>query len=53
MNQSLKESGKNFEALLARYPENDYKIPTIYNLYRVYLALGDEEKSEYYKTNFA
>ncbi len=44
-----KESGKNFETLLERYPENDYKIPTIYNLYRVYLAMGDTEKSEYYK----
>ncbi len=44
-----KESNKNFETLLQRYPENDYKIPTIYNLYRVNLALGDEEKAEYYK----
>ena len=44
-----KESGRNFETLLQRYPENQYKIPTVYNLYRVYLALGDEEKSDYYK----
>ncbi len=44
-----KEAGKNFETLLSRYPENQYKIPTIYNLYRVYLALGDQEKSDYYK----
>ncbi len=44
-----KESGRNFETLLQRYPENQYKLPTIYNLYRVYLALGDEEKSDYYK----
>ncbi|MDQ3051465.1 MAG: tetratricopeptide repeat protein [Bacteroidota bacterium] len=44
-----KESNKNFETLLQRYPENDYKLPTIYNLYRVNLALGDEEKANYYK----
>ncbi|MBL0342248.1 MAG: tetratricopeptide repeat protein [Bacteroidetes bacterium] len=42
-------AGKNFETLLTRYPENLYKVPTIYNLYRVYLAMGEMDKSDYYK----
>ena len=44
-----KAAGGSFETLMQRYPDNQYKIPTYYNLYRVYLALGNEEKSDYYK----
>lgn len=44
-----KESAVVFETLLQRYPDNEYKIPTYYNLYRVYLMLGNEEKAQYYK----
>lgn len=50
--ESLKEypeSRDNFEKLLERFPESNYKLPTYYNLYRLYSALGDPEKSEYYK----
>ncbi|MBK8846359.1 MAG: tetratricopeptide repeat protein [Bacteroidetes bacterium] len=50
--ESLKEypeSRDNFEKLLVRFPESNYKLPTYYNLYRLYSALGDPEKSEYYK----
>ena len=43
------ESAKTFEELLRRYPDNEYKVPTYYNLYRVFLALENEEKSNYYK----
>jgi tetratricopeptide (TPR) repeat protein len=44
-----KEARDNFETLMKRYPENQYKLPTMYNLYRVYLALDDMEKADYYK----
>ena len=44
-----KAAGSSFETLMQRYPDNQYKIPTYYNLYRVYLTLGNEEKSDYYK----
>lgn len=44
-----KASAQVFETLLQRYPDNEYKIPTYYNLYRVHLVLGNEEKAEYYK----
>ncbi len=44
-----KEAAKNFEALMSRYPSNEYKLPTYYNLYRVYLSMDSLEKSDYYK----
>ena len=47
--KDYKEAKVNFETLLTRYPENQYKLPAIYNLYRVYLSLEDQEKSDYYK----
>jgi tetratricopeptide (TPR) repeat protein len=47
--KNLMESAKTFEELLSKYPDNTYKVPTYYNLYRVFLALENEEKAEYYK----
>ncbi len=47
--KNLKESAKTFEELLRRYPDNIYRVPALYNLYRVYLTMGDMEKSDYYK----
>jgi tetratricopeptide (TPR) repeat protein len=47
--KDYKESGSNFETLLKRYPENAYKLPTMYNLYRVYLLLKDTENADKYK----
>lgn len=47
--KNLPESAKTFKTLLEKYPENTYKVPTYYNLYRVYLAMEDTEQSEYYK----
>lgn len=44
-----KASAQVFETLMQRYPDNEYKLPAYYNLYRVYLTLGNEEKAEYYK----
>jgi len=42
-------SAKMFEDLLAKYPDNKYKLPAYYQLYRLYLALKDPQKSDYYK----
>ncbi len=44
-----KAAASSYETLMQRFPDNQYKIPTYYNLYRVYLALGNEEKSDFYK----
>jgi tetratricopeptide (TPR) repeat protein len=44
-----KEASANFETLMKRYPENQYKLPTYYNLYRVNLSMNNEEKANYYK----
>jgi tetratricopeptide (TPR) repeat protein len=43
------ESAKTFEKLLERYPENKYKVAVYYNLNRLYLAMKDTAKAEYYK----
>jgi tetratricopeptide (TPR) repeat protein len=42
-------SAKTFEDLLSKYPENKYKLPAYYQLYRLYLAMKDVPKSEHYK----
>ncbi|MEO8086063.1 MAG: tetratricopeptide repeat protein [Bacteroidota bacterium] len=42
-------SAKMFEDLLAKYPDNKYKLPAYYQLYRLYLAMKDPQKSDYYK----
>lgn len=46
---NYKESIKSFEKLDERYPENKYKQPSYYNLYRIYNQLGDSVKANYYK----
>ena len=38
-----------FEELLKRFPENKYTLSTYYQLYRTYLAMENEPKSDYYK----
>lgn len=45
-----KESAVTFETLLSRYPENAFKLPAMYNLYRVYLLLDDAANSDKYKS---
>lgn len=50
--EQLKEypqSRDNFEGLLERFPDSKFKLPSYYNLYRLYSALGNAEKAEYYK----
>jgi tetratricopeptide (TPR) repeat protein len=44
-----KASAELFEEMLRKYPENKYKLQAYYHLYRIYLAHGNTEKSNYYK----
>lgn len=46
---NYKESISSFESLDKRFPENKYKQPSYYNLYRIYLILKDSAKADYYK----
>lgn len=43
------KSVEAFEELLKRFPENKYKLNSYYQLYRTYLAMGNQEKSDVYK----
>lgn len=43
------KSVEAFEELLQRYPENKYKLNSYYQLYRIYLAMSNTVKSDYYK----
>jgi hypothetical protein len=43
------KSAETFEELLQRYPENKYKLTSYYQLYRLYLAMGNQDKTDYYK----
>lgn len=47
---NLKESIRSFESLDERFPDNKYKLPSYYNLYRIYLLTGDSTKADYYKS---
>ena len=40
---------ETFEELLKRYPDNKYKLPCYYQLYRTNLAMNNITKSDYYK----
>jgi tetratricopeptide (TPR) repeat protein len=44
-----KASAELFEEMLRKYPENKYKLQAYYHLYRIYLAHGNTERSNYYK----
>lgn len=45
----LKASNKTFEEMNTRFPDNKYKLPSYYNMYRSYLVLKNQEKADYYK----
>lgn len=50
--EQLDNNAKSVEALeelLRRYPENKYKLPSYYQLYRTYLAMKNQPKSDYYR----
>lgn len=43
------KSVESFEELLQRFPENKYKLTSYYQLYRIYLSMNNQPKSDYYK----
>lgn len=43
------KSTETFEELIKRYPENKYKLNSYYQLYRIYLAMNNLPKSDFYK----
>ncbi len=43
------KSVEAFEELLKRYPDNKYKLECYYQLYRTYMAMNNNTKSDYYK----
>ncbi len=43
------QSVYHFEKLDERFPQNKYKQPSYYNLYRLYLAMHDTAKADVYK----
>lgn len=43
------KSVESFEELLHRFPENKYKLTSYYQLYRIYLTMNNQPKSDYYK----
>ena len=47
--QNNSKSVETFEELLKRFPENKYKLSAYYQLYRTYLAMNNQSKSDYYK----
>src|SRR5258706_7675596 len=42
-------SAESFETMLKRFPDNKYTLQSYYNLYRIYLAVDDSAKRDYYK----
>jgi len=44
-----KASAELFEEMLRKYPDNKYKLQAYFHLYRIYLAHGNMERSDYYK----
>ncbi len=44
-----REAAKTIEELLKRFPDNKYKLPCYYQLYRIYSGLGQTDKAEHYK----
>lgn len=43
------KSVETFEELLKRFPDNKHKLSCLYQLYRTYLVLKNQPKSDYYK----
>lgn len=47
--QLNKNSAAMFTTLNDRFPENKYKLNAYFQLYRLYLTMNNQEKSDYYK----
>ncbi|MBU2652104.1 MAG: tetratricopeptide repeat protein [Bacteroidetes bacterium] len=51
--EGLDNSGKSIEAyeeLIRRFPGNEYELKAYYQLYRLFLDEGNQERSDYYKS---
>jgi len=44
-----KKAAETFEDMLQRFPENKYKLITYYQLYRLYLLLANQDRTDYFK----
>jgi tetratricopeptide (TPR) repeat protein len=44
-----KDAAYYLEELIRRFPDNKHKLPTFYQLYRLFVVLNDNEKANYYK----
>jgi len=44
-----KKAADTFEEMLQRFPETKYKLITYYQLYRLYLQIGNQDRTEYFK----
>lgn len=42
-------AAEDFEQMMKRFPDNKYKLPAYYNLYRTYLSMKDTAKADVYK----
>lgn len=40
---------QDYEEMLTRFPDNKYKLPVYYDLYRMYTQGGNTERADYYK----
>ncbi len=43
------KSVETFEELMKRYPDNKYRLSSYYQLYRTYLVMNNQNRSDYYK----
>lgn len=46
------KSAESFEELMQRFPDNKYKLPACYQLYRLYMAMDNNTKADVYKNIF-
>ena len=47
--EDFQGAGKEFNELLTRYPDNVYRLDTYYNLYLMYMRMGDHARAERYR----
>jgi len=45
----LTASASTFETMMTRFPDNKYMLQSYYHLYRIFLAMDDSLKRDYYK----
>lgn len=45
-----KEAAKNYELMLARYPDNEYEPEVLYRLYKIYTTLKNQTKADDYRS---